>query len=149
VIPGAIKVISLVCVAALTGACRQGVPQPVDIVLDEDSCAVCRMAVSQQRFAAEVAKPDGTALYFDDIGCLVEFAREPGVPSGAAAYVVDFDSQDWLAAGSASYLFAKSLPTPMSYGLGAFSTAAQAQAAAKEWPGKVLTWDQVVEEWQP
>ena len=107
------------------------------------------MAVSQRRFAAEIVKTDRTAFYFDDIGCLVEMARDPGIPEGAVAFVVDFDSQAWLRADQAYFLHAKDLPSPMSYGLGAFESPAGAEQAGKEWPGTVMQWDQLVLEWQP
>ncbi len=138
-----------ILVLLLLTACQRGEPRPVDIVLDEDSCAVCRMAVSQQRFAAEIVKRDGTALYFDDIGCLVEMTRDPGIPDGAAAFVVDFNSNGWLEARTAQYLHARTLPSPMSYGLGAFASTAEATAAGREWPGKVMGWEQLIREWQP
>ena len=148
-IRGVLQLLSLLTLVLAMSSCPQATPEPIEIVLDEDSCVVCRMAVSQQRFAAEIVKTDGTALYFDDIGCLVEYARSPGVPDGAAAFVVDFETSEWLKAESAAYLYAKTLPTPMSYGLGAFATADGAQQALAEWPGDVLTWSTVLKEWKP
>lgn len=134
---------------AVLAGCSNGKPRPVDIVLDEDSCDVCRMAVSQQRFAAEVVKTDGRALYFDDIGCLIEMSRSPGLPEGAGVFVVDFNTNAWLDATEASYLHAKTLPSPMAYGLCAFGSAAEAGTAAEEWPGTVLDWETLKREWQP
>lgn len=125
-----------------------GKPAPVKIVLDEDSCVECRMAVSQQPFAAEVVRSDGIADYFDDIGCLVFYARK-GLPEGSAAYVVDFNTKDWVDAEVAHYVLSKDLPTPMSYGLGAFAARADAEEALQRWPGKVVGWEQLLEEFNP
>jgi copper chaperone NosL len=135
--------------ALLLASCaNSGKPEPVRIVLDEDSCVECRMAVSQQPFAAEVVKRDRIADYFDDIGCLVYYARK-GLPEGSAAYVVDFDTRDWVEAQAAFYVLSKDLPTPMSYGLGAFSTREAAETALNRWPGKVVGWEQLLEEFNP
>jgi copper chaperone NosL len=144
-ITGGLLLLSLLLLAG----CPGGEPKPIDIVLDEDSCAVCRMAVSQQRFASEIVKTDGTAFYFDDIGCLIEMSRNAGVPEGAGVFFVDFNSNLWLDAETAQFLHAKSLPSPMGYGLAAFASRAEAETAAAEWPGKIMGWEQLKQEWQP
>jgi len=131
------------------GGCRHGKPQPVDIVLSEDSCAECRMAVSDLKFAAELVTTAGHVDYFDDIGCLIGFLRKNPPPSGSAAYVADFNSGEWIEQTQAYYLRAKSLPTPMSYGLAAFVSEIEAQNAAQRWPGKMLGWGELMREFQP
>jgi copper chaperone NosL len=135
----------LICVA--TG-CNQGPPRPVDIVLDEDSCAECRMAISQLPFAAEAARPGGMPDCFDDIGCLVMYAQH-GAPQGSALYVIDFDTRGWLSAESAIYLVSKELPTPMSYGLAAFASEAAAKSRLGKWPGRIIGWEQLLKEFRP
>lgn len=134
---------------AMLSACPQDKPKPVEIVLSEDSCAECRMAVSVKKFAAEIVTPGGHTDYYDDIGCLIMALRAKSIPVGAAVYVVDFDSGKWLDAESAQYLWAKTLPTPMSYGLAAFGTLAAAQAQAKSWPGEVVDWEKLKRVFKP
>lgn len=133
----------------LAGGCRQGKPQPVEIVLSEDACSECRMAVSDRKFAAELVTTAGHVDYFDDIGCLIIFLRKNPPPSGSAAYVVDFYTGSWLEQTQAYFLHAKTLPTPMSYGLAAFVSEIDAQKAAKQWPGKVLGWSDLLREFRP
>jgi copper chaperone NosL len=137
---GLLAVVLLLLAAAILWSCQQGKPQPVEIVLSEDSCAECRMAVSVKKFAAEIVSPGGHTDYYDDIGCLLLALKAHAAPTGAAIYVVDFDTGQWLDAASAYYLQAQTLPTPMSYGLAAFGTRAAAEAQLKSWPGKVLGW---------
>lgn len=139
---------SLLLVVILCAACNGGRPKPVDIVLDEDSCAECRMAISQLPFAAEAAKKGGVPDCFDDIGCLVMYAQH-GAPQGSALYVIDFDERGWLDAQSAFYLVSKELPTPMSYGLAAFASEAAAKARLGKWPGRVIGWQQLLKEFKP
>ena len=143
-----IRTLLLLSLALLAG-CQKGTPQPIDIVLDEDSCAVCRMAVSQQQFASEIVRTDGTAVYFDDIGCLIEMSRSSGLPEGAGVFFVDFNTNQWLDATATQFLHARSLPSPMGYGLAAFATRAEAETAAVEWPGTIMNWEQLKQEWQP
>jgi copper chaperone NosL len=133
----------------VAAACQQGKPGPVDIVWNEDSCIECRMAVSDHKFGCEVVSADGTAQAFDDIGCLVLWARKNGLPAGGAAYVLDFNTGGWIDAETAVYLLAPSMPTPMSYGIGAFKTKADAELAAKQWPGQTLSWTELSEAFKP
>ncbi len=107
------------------------------------------MAVSDHKFGCEVVSADGTAQAFDDIGCLVFWVREHGLPEGGAAYVLDFNGTGWVDAEQAAYLLAETMPTPMSYGLGAFRTEAEAKSALSQWPGKTLDWTALKEEFKP
>lgn len=133
--------------AALTAlalaACGGGAPEPVPIVLDEDACSYCRMAISQPEYAAELVTPEGRVERFDDVGCLAAWLRRHGRPEGAAAFVAEYRTGGWIAAESASYLVSPALPTPMSSGLAAFADRAAAEAAASELGGEAVGWEDV------
>jgi copper chaperone NosL len=139
---------SFMLLAGLVG-CPHGRPQPVAIVLSEDSCAQCRMAVSVKKFAAELVTIEGHVDYFDDIGCLLTAIKAHGQPVGAVAFVVDFNTGQWLDAAQALYVQAKGMPTPMSSGLAAFGTRDAAQVQAKSWSGQVLDWETLCKEFTP
>jgi copper chaperone NosL len=146
------RITTLLCLlflAAGTLGCKQGKPKPVDIVWNEDSCVECRMAVSDRKFGCEIVSADGTSQAFDDIGCMVLWVGKNGIPVGGAAYVLDFNGAGWIDAQQSQYLLAKGMPTPMSYGIGAFTSAETAQMASKQWPGSVLTWDALLKEFKP
>lgn len=131
-------------VAVLVGC--GGVPEPVEIVLNEDACSYCRMAVSQREFAAEVLTREGRVEVFDDIGCLVDWLAERGRPERSGAFVVDYESGDWLAAEEAVYVRSTELQTPMGHGLVAFGDRSRAEAAAAgRLGGEVLGWSQIRE----
>lgn len=129
--------------------CHRGPYPPAELVPDEDRCENCRMAVSERPFAAQVMTARGKALFFDDIGCLVLYVRERGLPAGATAYVVDFRGGDWIPAAGARFLWSQTLRTPMGFGLAAFTHDAAAETLAAEHPGTMLDWDGVLEEWKP
>lgn len=63
---------------ALT-ACGGGALEPVPIVLDEDACSSCRMAISQPEYAAELVTPTGRGERFDDLGCVAAWLRRQEV----------------------------------------------------------------------
>lgn len=134
---------SVAVLLALVAGCGGGSPQPATLVLDEDACSFCRMAVSERQFAAQLVTAGGTAEMFDDVGCLAAWLQEHDRPPGSAVFVVDFAGGGWLPAEEAAYVRSAKLPTPMGYGLAAFPDRAAAQTAVARLGGEVVTWDVV------
>lgn len=124
-------VFGLLAIALLAVACGAGEPRPVPLVLDEDACSYCRMAISQRELAAEAVTPGGQVERFDDIGCLLDWRREREVPEGTVFFVVDFDTGDWVDATEAVYVRSRAIPTPMGSGLVAFGSRDAAAAASR------------------
>lgn len=83
---------------------------PVDL-RDGDSCAHCRMKISDARVAAQIAAPGEEPLFYDDIGCLAR-ALAAG-RSSEFAYVADHRTGEWVPAATAVYTRVPSLETPM------------------------------------
>ena len=129
--------------AVALAACAGGPPEPAPIVLDEDACSHCRMTISEREYAAELVTREGQVERFDDVGCLAAWLREHGRPEGAAAFVVDYRSGEWLAAEAATYVVSPALPTPMRSGLAAFADRAAAEAATAELGGETANWEAV------
>ena len=136
---------AVVVVASWVG-CGGGGPRPVEIVVNEDICSLCRMAVSERRFAAEVVTEEGRVEVFDDVGCLVDWLGENGRPAGAGTFVVDYRTGEWLAAEGAAYVRSPELSTPMGHGIVAFRDWGTAEAARRELGGAVVGWEEVVGE---
>ena len=137
--------VGAVTLLALVVACSSGAPEPVQITLDEEACHQCRMAISQQEFAAEIVTTAGSVFYFDDIGCMKRWISDNQLPETAGLFVSDYDTRIWLDAKTALYVRSSKLATPMQYGLAAFETRATAKTAAKRLEGEVLSWSQVLE----
>lgn len=107
-------------------ACKDKIDTgPHVIHYGEDVCERCKMIISDKRFAAQLVDQKGTALKFDDVGCLSEYLKESGVEGGKplAMYVADFATGEWLDAGKAFYLRNPELRSPMGYNIAAFGTA--------------------------
>lgn len=95
-------------------SCRGGPAKPSDLDTRNDSCASCRMAVSDARFAAQLAAPGHEALFFDDVGCLRGYLRKtPTLPRGAVAFVADHRTRQWVRASQAVLTRRDGLETPM------------------------------------
>lgn len=105
----------LLMFALLPAACGpRGPAPPASLDTANEACRWCRMAVSDPRFAAQLAAPGEEARFFDDVGCLRDFLREGGgLPPGTVAYVADHRTRAWVPAADAVYTRVSSLQTPM------------------------------------
>ena len=117
-------------------ACRKNAYGPVAL-LPEDVCAMCKMAISEKRFAAEFIDRDGQALKFDDIGCMIHYIKEKQVREQVAAiYLTDFETRQWVRAEEAHCVQSEQIKSPMSGGIIAFKDPAGAEAGAATYRGK-------------
>jgi hypothetical protein len=101
-------------VIALVTCTRTGGPEP--IVFDRESCAHCRMLISDPAFAAQLQTEDGETFNFDDPGCLLRWRAEHA-PHVRAVWFHHLHEERWLP--EAEVAFVPVARTPMGYGLGA------------------------------
>ncbi len=115
---------AVLCVFA--AACTSS-PKPA-AVSDADTCAFCRMAVSDAHLAAQIVAPGEEPRIYDDIGCLVNgLKREPTAPD-SVAYVADHRTGEWVRASAAVYTRVSGLSTPMGSHIVAHSSLASRNA---------------------
>lgn len=126
------SMLSTAVVALLAAGCGSGEVRPVDIY-PEDLCAACRMAISDERFAAELIAPDGEAYKFDDLGCLWKFRKGEGGAHPAAIFVKDFETKEWVPYARAT-IVTGDVATPMASGMVAFADTGRARAFAARHP---------------
>jgi len=118
------------------GACWGGEKSgPEDIHWDRDACELCKMLISDARFAAEVRGGDKNKLYkFDDIGCAINWLNDQHWAGDEAAeiWVADGastrDNLIWLNAREARYV--KGALTPMNYGFSAVAPSSSVSGQA-------------------
>ncbi|MCC6157022.1 MAG: hypothetical protein IT350_03150 [Deltaproteobacteria bacterium] len=89
---------------------------PVEPSWDRESCAHCRMHVSERAFAAQIQDTDGRVSFFDDPGCLFAYVDKRG-PTLHAVYFRHLEKDEWIA--EADVAFSPVSASPMGYGLGA------------------------------
>lgn len=105
----------LACLALSLAACARGPAGPAPLDTRNDSCAFCRMVVSDARFAAQLVAPGEEPRFFDDLGCLRDhLGRRPRLPPGTVAYVADHRTRQWIRASRATFTRNQAVETPMS-----------------------------------
>lgn len=103
----------VVLIVAVTG-CSGGPPSPAGLDTRQDRCAQCRMAVLDVRVAAQIVASGQDPLFFDDIGCMIDYlSRHLRQPPGAMAYVADHQTGEWVPAATALYTRNLQVQTPM------------------------------------
>jgi copper chaperone NosL len=105
--------------------CNPAGPKPVEIY-PEDNCSHCRMAISDQSFAAEIITSQNEVFKFDDIGCMDEFKRTSVDLTISAAFVKNYDTKQWLPIEK-SVIVKTDIQTPMGSGKVAFPDSSRAR----------------------
>ena len=124
-------------------ACAQKPAGPVEIE-SSDMCSYCRMAISEQRYAAEFIDRQGEVYKFDDLGCMKKFFHTKHLgQEGGIFYAVEYESKQWLPAQLASFVQSDQFKTPMSGGIVAIREKTRAEQLARENQGIVMTFDDI------
>jgi len=79
----------------------------------KESCAFCRMAIVDQRTAAQLVAPGEEPRFFDDLGCLRSYLATTKLPWKAVIYVADHRTKAWVPLSQAVYARQPALETPM------------------------------------
>jgi hypothetical protein len=113
---------------------------PEPIVYGRDTCASCRMHMSQPGFAGEMRDPDGTLTKYDDVGCLIRaiVAAHREVPE---AWVEDHAGGGFVPLLSAKLVRGDAATTPMGSGLVAFADESKARVYAEAHGTRVLSFE--------
>lgn len=122
-------------------------PTPPTIHYGEDMCELCNMIISEERHAAAYVTEDGHGHSFDDIGDMVQAHLETQ-KEVLAFFVHDYEDEAWIRAETAHYVLSDNLTTPMTSGLAAFTSSEDAQALAAELQGQVLTFDELLTQYE-
>jgi copper chaperone NosL len=135
----------ILAVVLLTTGCQAGEARPAAIDKD-DVCALCKMAISEPRYAAQIVDKDGNNHKFDDIGCMLRFARDRKLNDASATFfVMDYESgKDWLNARQTTFVRSDAISSPMASRLGAFRSRSKAGDFSAKNKGQVLTFEELL-----
>lgn len=134
----------IAAILMLIAACGGEKYKPHAINEETDVCEICKMAIKDDQYATQIVTKDGRSLKFDDIGCLNTWKTENGTDTIGAAFVRDYNSQQWLRYEKAYYAYDASYKTPMAYGIVSFEKEADAEAfIADQGTGTLMTADQL------
>jgi copper chaperone NosL len=115
--------ISIMAVATFMVSCnREPDYSPRIINYERDICAQCLMGIADSLWAVQTINTQEDVLWFDDIGCLVEYMKTPNWQKFVNKAKVQFwvgnsENGGWIDAQKAYYNFGKH--TPMGYGYSA------------------------------
>ncbi len=88
---------------------------------DRDMCQLCKMVVSERKFAVQVVDTtNGRSYMFDDIGCTVQWFKEENIAweSTANIFITDANTGEFIDAKKAYY--DTDSRTPMDFGFAAY-----------------------------
>lgn len=127
-------------IVAVLAACTSG---PREIQYGSDSCAHCRMTITDPRFAAQLITEKGKIHLFDSVECLAAYAND-AVSSDARRFVSDFDHPgSFIPLEQAHILKADRLRSPMGLNLAAFPATKDPTELAVHYGAELLTWEKV------
>lgn len=112
---GGAAALSVLAAGALSacGKKKQKADGPVEVE-PGDTCARCGMHITDMRHVGEIIGVEDV-WKFDDVGELFVYHQEQGLKDGdvQAIYVKGYDTGKWIEAGSAGYVIAPDVETPM------------------------------------
>jgi copper chaperone NosL len=102
------------------------------------------MAVSDARFAAQLAAPGEEPKFFDDLGCLRDYLRKkPHLPRGSVAFLADHRTGEWVRASHAVLTRRDFLETPMGSHLIAHASPASRDADSASTGGTPVSSEEI------
>ena len=106
----------------IASACVRSVDQsPREINFDRDICINCLMGLADQKYSAQSINQRNEVIWYDDLGCLVEYMNTPDWENfggdESVSYIGDAATGEWLRVEDAWYVYGAD--TPMGYGYAA------------------------------
>ncbi|MDG0812360.1 nitrous oxide reductase accessory protein NosL [Cohnella rhizosphaerae] len=133
-------IIALLLVLSLLAGCGKTSYEPAAIDETVDKCPVCNMAVADDQFAVEIILKNKKALKFDDLGDLHVWRAENGTKEIGEQFVRDYNTKEWVKLSDATYVYDKSIRTPMAFNVISFKEKSDADAfVSKEGKGRIMT----------
>lgn len=123
-------------------SCGSNEPQPIK--LNVDSCEFCKMTISNGKFGAELLTKKGRYYKFDDLSCMLLYAKENTNVQVQSFFVNDYAKDNTLIPAEQSfYLRGGALNSPMRGNFAAFASDKEQDNFQKQLDAKTLTWQQV------
>ncbi len=136
------KKIVLLFSSLLIISCVSNEPKPIK--LNVDSCEFCKMTISNGKFGAELLTKKGRYHKFDDLSCMLLYAKENTNVQVQSFFVNDYAKDNTLILAEQSfYLRGGSINSPMRGNFAAFASDKDQDNFQKQLNAKTLTWEQV------
>lgn len=115
--------------------------EPTPIKVGADACSFCKMSVVDKRFGAELITKKGKIFKFDDLHCLLAFAKDEVVKNVDIShmYLIDYEEPHGFIELEKAFLFkSEAFRSPMGSDIAAFLTEEKLKEATKTLQGNVL-----------
>ncbi len=123
-------------------SCVSGEPKPLQLNLD--TCDFCRMTIANAHFGAELITQKGRCYKFDDVACLIHFAKSNPSVTSPFLFVGDFAMNSKLApVENCVYIKGGTIKSPMNGNALAFSSKNEAQQYQAKYKADILTWKEL------
>ncbi|CAM3284728.1 Nitrous oxide reductase [Flavobacterium longum] len=121
-----------------------GAKEPKPIKLNADDCDFCKMTISNGKFAAQLITQKGRHYKFDDIACMIQFAKSNTVVPYEAFFVNDYLKDNSFIPVEKSFLLkGGTINSPMRGNCAAFATANEQKEFQTQLHAEAMTWEQV------
>lgn len=123
-------------------SCVSGEPKPLQ--LNSDSCDFCKMTIADGQFGAELITQKGRYYKFDDVACMVHFAKSNKVVPNKAFFICDYLMANTLIpAEKAFFLKGGSINSPMNGNAIAFASEKEALSYQAKYKAALLSWKEI------
>jgi copper chaperone NosL len=111
-----------------------------------DACFSCKMNIVDQKYGGEIVTAKGKVFKFDSVGCLVEYYRDKSDKQKDKVFVINMASPgNFIDAKNSLFLSSEKLASPMGPNLAGFENKAEIEKIKLSYPGKILSWEQVLD----
>lgn len=142
-IPNAGLTVMFIFVALFTSSCTVEA-EPINF--GTDPCAHCKMTIADNKFGGEIVTSKGKVFKFDDINCTVKYLKSfADINKDKVLFINMAKAGQFVDAKKALFLQSDKIMAPMNSKMGAFETQAEMDSVKNLYPGKTLTWSNVLE----
>lgn len=121
-----------------------GPKEPKLIKLNADTCDFCKMTISNGKFAAQLITQKGRYYKFDDITCMIQFAKSNTIVPYEAFFVNDYLKENSFIPVEKSFLLqGGKIHSPMRGNCAAFASPKIQGEFKGKLNAKVLTWEEM------
>lgn len=123
-------------------SCNANEPKPIKI--NVDVCDFCKMTISNGNFAAELITEKGRYYKFDDVSCMIKYAKSNKTVPYKSFFVTNYLNENQLIpVEKGFYLLGGTINAPMGGKVAAFETDENATAYQTKLAAKKATWKDV------
>jgi copper chaperone NosL len=137
------QLVIIVISVGIFSSCSDPGPRPVK--LNEDSCAFCKMTITDGHFASQMTTKKGRQYVFDDLVCMAEFIKANAEIEHNHYYVADFcKPAEFNKADHTILLQSDDFRSPMGGNIAAFAIPDSAEHYKLKLGAKEVSWSHLM-----